>query len=141
MGERPTDKLGAELANVIVGHNAKDMVHELIYRGADTVYVVDNPTLEHFQVNPYAAILTALIEECKPEIVIASATTMGRTLMPVCAVKLKTGLTADCTDLAIDTNERLLIQTRPAIGGNIMATIKTPSARPQMATVRPRSKQ
>jgi electron transfer flavoprotein alpha subunit len=139
-GRDLAEKLGVGLASVILGRKARDAAPELIYRGADTVYVVDNPALEHFRADPYAAILTALIKEYKPEILLASATTMGRTLMPICAVKLKTGLTADCTDLDIDTNERLLIQTRPAIGGNIMATIKTPTARPQMSTVRPKSK-
>lgn len=139
-GKELAEKLGVKLTSVILGCKARDTAHELIYRGADTVYVIDDPALEQFRVDPYSAILTALIEEYKPEIVIASATTMGRTLMPICAVKLKTGLTADCTGLDIDTNERLLIQTRPAIGGNIMATIKTPTARPQMSTVRPKSK-
>jgi electron transfer flavoprotein alpha subunit len=81
-----------------------------------------------------------MVEEYKPEILIASATSMGRTIMPVMAVKLDAGLTADCTGLDIDLEERLLIQTRPAVGGNIMATIKTPVLRPQMSTVRPKSK-
>lgn len=139
-GKELADKLGVELASIIIGHDVKDKADELIYRGADKVYVVDNPALEHFRADPYSNILTSLIEEYKPEIFIASATTIGRTLMPICAVKIQTGLTADCTGLDIDTNERLLIQTRPAIGGNIMATIKTPTARPQMATVRPKSK-
>ncbi len=102
--------------------------------------MIDHPALEHFRVDPYSAVLTALVEEYKPEILIASATTMGRTIMPVMAVKLDAGLTADCTRLDIDLEQRLLIQTRPAVGGNIMATIKTPILRPQMSTVRPKSK-
>lgn len=139
-GRGLADKLGVELGSIIIGHNVKDKAKELIYRGADKVYVVDNPGLKDFRADPYSKILTSLVEEYKPEIFIASATTIGRTLMPVCAVKLRTGLTADCTGLDVDLNERLLIQTRPAIGGNIMATIKTPTARPQMSTVRPKSK-
>ena len=139
-GRGLADKLGVELSSIIIGHNVKDKVKELIYRGADKVYVVDNPALKDFRADPYSEILTSLVEEYKPEIFIASATTLGRTVMPICMVKLETGLTADCTGLDIDLNERLLIQTRPAIGGNVMATIKTPSSRPQMSTVRPKSK-
>ncbi|MBW2091292.1 MAG: electron transfer flavoprotein subunit alpha/FixB family protein [Deltaproteobacteria bacterium] len=139
-GRSLADDLEVELACVIMGHDIKDKTQELISRGADKVYLVENKALEHFRADPYSEILTSLVEEYKPEILIASATTMGRTLMPICAVKMGTGLTADCTGLEIDLNERLLIQTRPAVGGNIMATIKTPSFRPQMATVRPKSK-
>jgi len=139
-GKDLADKLGVELGSIIIGHDIKDKANELIHRGADKVYVVDNPALKNFRSDPYAKILTALIDEYKPEIFIASATTIGRTLMPICAVRLQTGLTADCTGLDIDIDERLLIQTRPAIGGNIMATIKTPTSRPQMSTVRPKSK-
>lgn len=139
-GRGLADKLGVELSSIIIGHNVKDKVKELIYRGADKVYVVDNPALKDFRADPYSEILTSLVEEYKPEIFIASATTLGRTVMPICMVKLETGLTADCTGLDIDLNERLLIQTRPAIGGNVMATIKTPFSRPQMSTVRPKSK-
>ena len=139
-GRGLADTLGVELTSVIIGHNVKDKVKELACGGADKVYVVDDAALEHFRVDPYSKILAALVEEYKPEILIASATTLGRTLMPVCAVKLGAGLTADCTGLDIDVDERLLIQTRPAIGGNIMATIKTPILRPQMSTVRPKSK-
>jgi electron transfer flavoprotein alpha subunit len=139
-GRGLADKLSVDLSIVIIGSNIKDKVGELIARGADKVYVIDHPALEYFRVDPYAAILTALIKEYKPEILIASATTMGRTIMPIMAVKLGAGLTADCTGLDIDPEERLLIQTRPAVGGNIMATIKTPVLRPQMSTVRPKSK-
>ncbi len=139
-GRGLANDLQVGLACVVMGRDIKDKAQELIYRGADKVYVVDNPALEHFRADPYSEILTSLVKEYKPEIFIASATTMGRTVMPICAVKIGTGLTADCTELEIDLKERLLIQTRPAVGGNIMATIKTPSFRPQMATVRPKSK-
>lgn len=139
-GRGLADKLSVNLSIVIIGINLKGKVEELIPRGADKVYVIDHPALEYFRVDPYAAVLAALIKEYKPEILIASATTMGRTIMPIMAVRLGAGLTADCTDLDIDPEERLLIQTRPAVGGNIMATIKTPVLRPQMSTVRPKSK-
>jgi len=139
-GRGLADKLGVELSSIIIGHNVKDKVKELICRGADKVYVIDNPGLKDFRADPYSEILTSLVEEYKPEVFIASATTLGRTVMPICMIKLETGLTADCTGLDIDLNERLLIQTRPAIGGNVMATIKTPFSRPQMSTVRPKSK-
>jgi len=139
-GRGLADKLSVDLSTVIIGSNIKDKIKELIPRGADKVYVIDHPDLEHFRVDPYSAVLTALVEEYKPEVFIASATTMGRTIMPVMAVKLDAGLTADCTGLDIDLEQRLLIQTRPAVGGNIMATIKTPILRPQMSTVRPKSK-
>ncbi|MBW2060739.1 MAG: electron transfer flavoprotein subunit alpha/FixB family protein [Deltaproteobacteria bacterium] len=139
-GRGLADDLGVELASVVIGHEVKAKVKDLIFRGADKVYVVDYPALENFRADPYSEIITSLINEYKPEILIASATTMGRTVMPICAVKIGAGLTADCTGLEIDPDERLLVQTRPAVGGNIMATIKTPSLRPQMATVRPKSK-
>lgn len=139
-GRGLADKLGVELASVILGHNLSGEVEELIWRGADKVYVVDHPLLERFTPDAYARVLEALIKEYKPEIFIASATTLGRTVMPILSAKIRTGLTADCTGLDIEPETRLLLQTRPAIGGNVMATIKTPNHRPQMATVRPRSK-
>jgi len=139
-GRDLADKLGVELTIVILGQGIKDKLDELIHRGADKVYVVDHPELEHFSPDSYSAILATLVKERKPEIFIASATTLGRTVMPILSVKLDAGLTADCTELDIEQEERLLIQTRPAVGGNIMATIKTPLFRPQMSTVRPKSR-
>ena len=112
---------------------------ELIDRGADRVVVMQAPELEHFLVEPYAACLLHLIDEFRPEVLLAGATTTGRTLMPYVAAKADAGLTADCTHLDIEPNTGNLLQTRPAIGGNILATIKTQHHRPQMATVRPRS--
>lgn len=139
-GRELADKLGVKLSSVIIGYGVKDKVEELIYRGADKVYLVEHPLLEHFKSDAYAQVLERLVCEFKPEIFIASATTIGRTVMPILAAKIKTGLTADCTGLDIDPETKLLIQTRPAIGGNVMAMIKTPNHRPQMATVRPRSR-
>lgn len=139
-GRDLADKLDVELATVIIGHELKGEVQELIYRGADKVYLVDHPKLRDFSVDPYSRILVSLVKEYKPEVFIASATTMGRTIMPVLAAKLGIGLTADCTGLDIEPETRLLLQTRPAIGGNVMATIKTPNHKPAMSTVRPKSK-
>lgn len=138
-GRRLADRLGEKLSCVTLGCNIGRCATEVIQRGADVVYLIDDPGLMHFLPRPYSNALVRLVKETAPEIVLAAATTTGRTIMPLVAAKLGTGLTADCTDLDIDEKERLLLQTRPAIGGNIMATIKTPLARPQMATVRPKS--
>ena len=139
-GRALADKRGAELAAVIFGHNLDaDDLQGLIDRGADCVLAVEAPQLEHFLVEPYAACMAWLIEQRSPEIVLAGATSSGRTLMPYAAVKAGAGLTADCTHLDIEEGTGNLLQIRPAIGGNILATIKTPEHRPQMATVRPRS--
>ena len=133
-------KRKTDLTAVIFGHNIPDEdLKGLIDRGADRVLVMEAPELEHFLVEPYAACMLRLLEEFSPEIVIAGATSTGRTLMPYVAVKAHAGLTADCTELDIEPDTGNLLQTRPAIGGNILATIKTPENRPQMATVRPRS--
>lgn len=139
-GRGLADKLGAKLAAVVIGYNIdRNDLRELIYRGADKVYVINHPSLMHFIVENYSNVLKDLIGEYSPEIIIAAATTTGRTLMPHVAMKVHTGLTADCTELDIEEGTGNLLQTRPAIGGNILATIKTPAHRPQMATVRPRS--
>jgi len=134
------DKRGAELTAVLFGGGTDETeLGQLVERGANRVISMESPALAHFLVEPYAACLLHLIREYRPEIIIAGATTTGRTLMPYVAVKAKAGLTADCTELDIEESTGNLLQTRPAIGGNILATIKTPEHRPQMATVRPRS--
>jgi len=139
-GRKLADKLGVELASILLGYNiSDDKSNELIYRGADKVYVVDGPLLENFIVENYSNVLVDLVKKYKPEIIIAGATTSGRTLMPHVAVRVNTGLTADCTGLDIEKGTNNLLQTRPAIGGNILATIKTSNSRPQMATVRVKS--
>ena len=139
-GRKLADKLGTELASVLIGNNiSNDDIQELVYRGADKVYVISDPQLENFIVENYANVLDSLVNEYRPEIIIAAATTSGRSLMPYLSVRVKAGLTADCTDLDIEKDTGNLLQTRPAIGGNILATIKTPEHRPQMATVRPKS--
>jgi electron transfer flavoprotein alpha subunit len=139
-GRELADKRRAELTAVVLGCGIDGGdLKELIERGADCVVAMEAPQLEHFLVEPYAACMLKLIEQRRPEIVIAGATSTGRTLMPYVAVKADAGLTADCTALDIDVETGQLLQTRPAIGGNVMATIRTPDRRPQMATVRPRS--
>jgi electron transfer flavoprotein alpha subunit len=121
---------------VIVGSDVKDGAQELVNRGADKVFLYDDPGLAEFRDDPYTDVLARCCWEEKPSIFLIGATSLGRSLGPRAAAKLRTGLTADCTFLDIDPETRLLRQTRPAYGGNIMATIITPRSRPQMATVR-----
>jgi len=135
-GKKLATKLGSKLCAVLLGDGVKDKVCELHKRGADIVYLVQAPELAHYQDEPYSKVLVELIRKYKPEIVLCGATVIGRSLIARVAIRVNTGLTADCTGLDIDTDERLLLQTRPAFGGNIMATIITPNHRPQMATVR-----
>ncbi|MBI4727429.1 electron transfer flavoprotein subunit alpha [candidate division TA06 bacterium] len=135
-GRKLADTLGAELSAVILGKDIDQACRELVARGADQVYAVSHSLLENFCDEPYAAILADLINQHKPEIVLCGASTIGRALIPRVAIKVHTGLTADCTALTIDEEKRIMLQTRPAFGGNIMATIICPNHRPQMATVR-----
>ncbi len=137
-GRSLADSLGCKLSCILLGDTIEG-IESAFHRGADKVLFVQDPALKNFLPKPYQNAIVKLVEEEKPEIIIAAATTTGRTVMPLVAAKLNTGLTADCTQLTIDPETKFLLQTRPAIGGNIMATIKTPQHRPQMATVRPRS--
>jgi electron transfer flavoprotein alpha subunit len=136
-GRELADTLKTELCAVCLGHNVAD-VDSLITQGADKVYLVDSPDLADNQEDYLTHGLLDLIKERKPEIVLAGATALGRAFIPRVAAILNTGLTADCTGLDIDTEKKLLLQTRPTFGGNIMATILCPNKRPQMSTVRPR---
>lgn len=136
-GRRLADELKTHLAAVLFGAE-EDAARELISWGADKVYHCRDQIFEKFNDEPYAQMLTALIKEYKPGIVLAGATQLGRSFMPRVAARLKTGLTADCTALEIDKATGNLLQIRPAFGGNIMATILCPHNRPQIATVRPR---
>ncbi len=136
-GRDLADELGVDLTAVIFGHDLEENVRELVMRGADRVYVADHPGVRSFNQEIYAGLLSEILSEHKPEVVLCGATSMGRSFFPKVASMLETGLTADCTELEID-GERRLLQTRPAYGGNIMATIICPDHRPQMATVRPR---
>jgi electron transfer flavoprotein alpha subunit len=136
-GRELADTLKTELCAVCLGHNVAE-VEKLIVHGADKIYLVDSPDLADNQEDYLTHGLLNLIKEHKPEIVLAGATALGRSFFPRVAAILNTGLTADCTGLDIDMEKRLLLQTRPTFGGNIMATILCPNKRPQMSTVRPR---
>jgi len=139
-GRSLADKLGTKLASIVIGSNVdREGIKELFERGADKVYLVEKDELAYYINDRYTNVLCHLITTYKPEIMIAGASTEGRTLMPYVAARINTGLTADCTGLDIEEDTGNLLQTRPAIGGNIMATIKTPNHRPQMSTVRPKS--
>lgn len=130
--------LDTKLYAVLLGSNVENTAKELISYGADVVYFVNDQKLEHFNDELYADIFSQLAVEYKPEIILFGATAYGRSLAPRVASRLNTGLTADCTRLEIDPEKRILLQTRPAFGGNIMATIICPDTRPQMSTVRPK---
>ena len=129
-------KLNVPLSAVLIGDKIEAKAQELIQHGADKVYLFDDPIFVEFQDDPYSDILSHLIEKEKPEIVLMGATNIGRSFASRVAARIRTGLTADCTALDVDPSTRNLMQTRPAFGGNIMATILTPRHRPQMATVR-----
>ena len=137
-GRRLAEMLHLPVAAVLFGHEVRLLADELLAGGADKVYLVDHPALKDFVEEIYAAALTALARLYPPEIILAGATYLGRAFIPRVAAILDTGLTADCTAFDIETQNNLLLQTRPAFGGNIMATILTHRSYPQMATVRPR---
>jgi len=129
-------KLNCQVSGVLIGNKLEDQLDELIFCGADNIYLVEAPELTNFQDEPYTNILVELIKKYKPEILLCGATNIGRSLISRVAINIKAGLTADCTGLDIDSEKKILLQTRPAFGGNIMATIISPNYRPQMATVR-----
>jgi electron transfer flavoprotein alpha subunit len=135
-GRELADQLGEDLYAVIIGKDVDESAMELALRGTDKVFVYSDPALEVYRDDPYSALLEELVREEKPSIFLIGATAIGRSLGPKVAACLETGLTADCTGLDIDPETRLLLQTRPAYGGNIMATIICTNRRPQMATVR-----
>ncbi len=136
-GRKIADKLGVELCGVLLGNNVTDLSKELIEYGADKVYVAEDILLENYTTDGYATVISNMIDELKPEIVLVGATNIGRDLAPRISARVDTGLTADCTQLEVDVETRTLLQTRPAFGGNLMATIVTTEFRPQMSTVRP----
>ncbi len=139
-GRELADSMGAPLASVLIGCGISSKAKELFPYGADKVYVIDDPSLDNFLCDSQVNILEDLVNRFSPSILIASATTQGRTVMPMLSARIGCGLTADCTELSIDPGSGKLIQTRPAIGGNVMADIKTRGRDPQMCTVRPKSK-
>ncbi len=136
-GKELAEDLGTEVTAVLLGFGVGDLVDELAAYGADKVILIDDPALEIYTTEPYAHAMYSVIEKYKPEIVLYGATAIGRDLAPRVSARVHTGLTADCTKLEIDAGNKNLRMTRPAFGGNIMATILCPDFRPQMATVRP----
>jgi electron transfer flavoprotein alpha subunit len=130
-------ELNTGVSAVLLGYDVEDAVKILQRYGADTVYVVEDPALANFNCIRFSKIIVDLVKEHKPDIFLIGATIYGRSLAPRIAAALDTGLTADCTELGIDKEKGLLLQTRPAFGGDLMATIICPDRRPQMATVRP----
>lgn len=137
IGRELSGKTDSLLSAIILGPVNHAMFQQLFEHGADKVYTVDEPELSIYNDEMFRHVLTSFIEEHRPEIVLAGATAIGRSFFPAVATSLGTGLTADCTHLDIRPTDHVLLQTRPALGGNIMATIVCEQHRPQMATVRP----
>lgn len=131
------DALSQEVVAVLLGSGIKEKAETLIKHGADKVIVVDNPMLAEYVTEPYTKAIYEVIKAEEPEIMLYGASSIGRDLAPRVSARVHTGLTADCTGLEIDEETKLLRMTRPAFGGNIMATILCADFRPQMATVRP----
>ncbi len=140
-GRKLADRLGVVLAGVVLGAPGAEthrFCDEAFYHGADICYRIEDPVLATYRNQPFTKGLTDLVERYQPEILLLGATTQGRDLAGSVATTLRTGLTADCTDLAIDTENRSLAASRPTFGGSLLCTILTLNYRPQMATVRPR---
>ncbi|WP_294152609.1 electron transfer flavoprotein subunit alpha/FixB family protein [uncultured Clostridium sp.] len=136
-GRRQADKLGVKLTALLLGSNVEGLTKTLAEHGADEVLVADNALLEHYTTDAYTKVICDLVNERKPGILFVGATFIGRDLGPRIAARLNTGLTADCTSIDVEVETGDLLATRPAFGGNLMATIVCPAHRPQMATVRP----
>lgn len=136
-GRRQADKLGVKLTALLLGNNIEGLSKTLAEHGADEVLVADDKLLEHYTTDAYTKVICDLANERKPGILFVGATFIGRDLGPRVAARLNTGLTADCTSIDVDVENGDLLATRPAFGGNLMATIACPNHRPQMATVRP----
>ncbi|EFO80580.1 electron transfer flavoprotein alpha subunit [Oscillochloris trichoides DG-6] len=132
------DLPGSVVEGVLLGHNVAGVAPQAFQYGAKRVYLIDDPILEFYRTMPYGMGISKLITKYKPEIFLFGATTLGRDLAGMIATHMRTGLTADCTELAIDPKQKILAATRPTFGGNLMATILCRQHRPQMATVRPR---
>ena len=136
-GGELAESLNQEVSTVLLGHDVEHLAETLILHGADHVYLVEDPRLAQYRTLVYTHVIEQLIRRFKPNILLMGATHIGRDLAPRVSRRVAVGLTADCTELSIDPNEKILLQTRPAFGGNIMATIANRYSRPQMATVRP----
>lgn len=135
-GKKLAQKLGVKLMACVIGHQVSEINQTIQTYGPDDIYYVDDPILKYYVNEPYTKALTHVINQVKPEIVLIGATSIGRDLAPRVSSRLATGLTADCTNLDVD-DSRDLLMTRPAFGGNLMATIVCKDHRPQMSTVRP----
>ncbi len=131
------EKIEVQVTSVLMGYNVSGLAQRLIAYGADRVLVVDHPELASFTDEVYGKVLSELALKERPEIILAGATDQSRSFIPMVATRLETGLTANCMELDIRPEDRLLLPTRPAYGGNLMATITCPDHRPQMATVKP----
>ena len=136
-GRKIADKLGVELTAVLLGNKVDELADRLIKYGADKVLYVNNEMLDVYTTDAYTKVIYELVTDRKPEILLIGATNIGRDLGPRLSARIGTGLTADCTKLEVDEKDGKLMQTRPAFGGNLMATIVCPNHRPQMSTVRP----
>lgn len=136
-GKKLAGEIGCELSAVLCGYGVEGLAGELFSYGADKVYIADHAELKNYRTDAYTKVIFEAVERYKPEILLLGATHIGRDLGPCLAVKANTGLTADCTKLEIDPEDKKIKQTRPAFGGNLMATIVCPNHRPQMSTVRP----
>lgn len=137
-GRKLADAKGQKLAGVLIGDGVEALAKQVFASGADKVYLIEAPELKQYSTDGYTAVFTDLINTYKPSVILIGATNDGRDLGPRVACRVGTGLTADCTDLGIDEQTGLVAWTRPAFGGNIMATILCPEHRPQMGTVRPK---
>ncbi len=131
------ETLNQDVSALLFGDQISDLSETLIKYGAQNVYVADDPCLKNYRTNAYTMVIEELVNQYKPNILLMGATHIGRDLAPRVSRRIGVGLTADCTELTIDPEEKILLQTRPAFGGNIMATIANRFSRPQMATVRP----
>jgi electron transfer flavoprotein alpha subunit len=136
-GKKLAAKINKKLNLVLVGYGVKEIADKILHFGVDKILYIESEALKDFNTEGYAIAISNLIKERKPEIVLLGATSIGRDIGPRIAAKVGTGLTADCTKLEIDETDGKLLQTRPAFGGNLMATIICPNNRPQMSTVRP----
>jgi len=136
-GRKLADDLGQKLVALLLGHETTDLHQTLFNHGASEVISVDHSILKDYMTEPYTKAVTAVLNEYNFDIVLIGATAIGRDLAPRVACRIKTGLTADCTKLDIDPETKNLLMTRPAFGGNILATIICPEHRPQMASIRP----
>ncbi|MDF2569419.1 MAG: carE 3 [Sporomusa sp.] len=136
-GRKLAEAMGQELAAVVIGHGVEQLAKDMFASGADKVYLVEGEEYKHYSTDAYTIALTDLINTYKPSVILMGATNDGRDLGPRVACRVGTGLTADCTSLGIDEETGLVAWTRPAFGGNIMATILCPNHRPQMGTIRP----